>query len=602
MCADCSHLPVRVSDSFIAEGGRFAAGVLFALDSGADVVQEALGAISNPPQAQPAVDAAHRRGVPVVASMADEQSQHANLPGGDEPHDPGQLGHRRRRLPGRRRHGRHRPTRHAGGQRVHQHRRHRVGLGALRRLLVGGDRQRVGMVGLIEAAARIGPDCRRIPTWPRSGWSARARNVLSADEVAQLLRATADDIDFSTPNASIRANELTDDFGQRRFESVKGWDATHGYGRVNAYEAVRRRGDGRHPARGRPDLAGVVLGAPDHGPLRSAGVSPRSARRRYSTGSSGPPASRRRCTPAPTCGAPCRRTRGLTAPLDGTLGRWTWPRSQRRCPAAAPARRAATGPARTRTASRCGSGWSSPTPRAGWRTMHRHLAVHDDPDLIAVDSPAGWAPRARSSSTSTGTAPTSWSSATDDGKVHARRLRRLRAARVPGAHADRGRTGTRRRATALADGIEPPGAAVPVGAPAVADMDGDGTFEIVVTDFDGGVHVWSADGRRWPRCAPTSASAARRAPTAATAEAGISGRRRSATWTATATWRSSSPRWTATSMHGTTTAPPSTGSRSSLVDPAKIAAVDPESHQVTFATRRPPGRVASSSPPPRWWT
>ena len=80
MCVDCSHLPVRVSDSFIAEGGRFAAGVLFALDSGADVVQEALGAISNPPQAQQAVDAAYFRGVPVVASMADEQSQHANLP------------------------------------------------------------------------------------------------------------------------------------------------------------------------------------------------------------------------------------------------------------------------------------------------------------------------------------------------------------------------------------------------------------------------------------------------------------------------------------------------------------------------------------------
>src|SRR5690606_30465839 len=45
-CPTCVHLPVRVSDSFIADGGRFAAGVLFALDSGADVVQEALGAIN----------------------------------------------------------------------------------------------------------------------------------------------------------------------------------------------------------------------------------------------------------------------------------------------------------------------------------------------------------------------------------------------------------------------------------------------------------------------------------------------------------------------------------------------------------------------------
>ena len=69
-----------MGDSFIADGGRFAAGVLFALDSGADVIQEALGAISNPRQAQQAIDAAYRRGVVVVASMADEASKHPNLP------------------------------------------------------------------------------------------------------------------------------------------------------------------------------------------------------------------------------------------------------------------------------------------------------------------------------------------------------------------------------------------------------------------------------------------------------------------------------------------------------------------------------------------
>ena len=80
MCDGCRFIPVRVADSFIADGGRFAAGVLFAVDSGADVVQEALGAINNPPQAQLAIDAAHRRGVPVIASMADEQSAHPNLP------------------------------------------------------------------------------------------------------------------------------------------------------------------------------------------------------------------------------------------------------------------------------------------------------------------------------------------------------------------------------------------------------------------------------------------------------------------------------------------------------------------------------------------
>src|SRR5690242_11590869 len=79
-CPNCRMIPVRVGDSFLADGGRFAAGVLFALDSGADVVQEALGAISNPRQAQQAIDVAYKRGVVVVASMADEAAKHPNLP------------------------------------------------------------------------------------------------------------------------------------------------------------------------------------------------------------------------------------------------------------------------------------------------------------------------------------------------------------------------------------------------------------------------------------------------------------------------------------------------------------------------------------------
>jgi len=92
-CPGCRFLPVRVADSFTAEGGRFAAGVLFGLDSGADVIQEALGAISNPPQAQQAVTAAVRRGVPVVASMADEASKHPNLPAAMNHTIPEHVGH-----------------------------------------------------------------------------------------------------------------------------------------------------------------------------------------------------------------------------------------------------------------------------------------------------------------------------------------------------------------------------------------------------------------------------------------------------------------------------------------------------------------------------
>ena len=79
-CPQCTFIPVRVGDSFIADGGRFARACSSASTRGAAVIQEALGAINNPRQAQQAIDAAYRRGVPVIASMADEASKHPTCP------------------------------------------------------------------------------------------------------------------------------------------------------------------------------------------------------------------------------------------------------------------------------------------------------------------------------------------------------------------------------------------------------------------------------------------------------------------------------------------------------------------------------------------
>ncbi len=73
-------LPIRVGDSFVAAGSDFAQGVVYAVDAGADVVQEALGTLHASPSSQAAIDYAYRRGVPVMASAADEQSRHHNLP------------------------------------------------------------------------------------------------------------------------------------------------------------------------------------------------------------------------------------------------------------------------------------------------------------------------------------------------------------------------------------------------------------------------------------------------------------------------------------------------------------------------------------------
>ncbi len=79
-CPNCMILPVRVGDSFITSANQFAEGVLFAVDSGANVVQEALGTVDVTNVARQAVAYAQSHGVPVIASAADEHAQHHNLP------------------------------------------------------------------------------------------------------------------------------------------------------------------------------------------------------------------------------------------------------------------------------------------------------------------------------------------------------------------------------------------------------------------------------------------------------------------------------------------------------------------------------------------
>jgi Subtilase family len=248
-CPKCRLLPIRVSDSFIAEGGRFAAGVTFALDSGADVVQEALGALTNPAVTQQAIDAAYKRGVVVVASMADEASKHPNLPGAlehtmavnsvTEKNDPvtdansGYLA-----LNG---------CTNFGG-----HTFVSVESGSCSSEATG---QMSGMVGLLESEARDAhirpPNALR---WYRNG----AANVLSANEAMQIVRSTADDVDFAR-------------HAHRRPDQHRALPDDTGLGRDVRLRSRQRVRDGEggarwsHPARSRYHRAELVRRAADVG-------------------------------------------------------------------------------------------------------------------------------------------------------------------------------------------------------------------------------------------------------------------------------------------------------------------------------------------------
>ena len=83
-CPNCMVLSVRVGDSFVVDGTNFASGVRFAVDSGADVILEALGTIGHPSAARDAIEHAWDNDVVVVASAADETSYHQNSPGWSE--------------------------------------------------------------------------------------------------------------------------------------------------------------------------------------------------------------------------------------------------------------------------------------------------------------------------------------------------------------------------------------------------------------------------------------------------------------------------------------------------------------------------------------
>lgn len=80
ICPECTTLMVRGGDSFVADGNDFAAGVVFATDSGASVIQSALGSLSRSIYAEEAISYAYQNNVVFIASAADELSFHHNEP------------------------------------------------------------------------------------------------------------------------------------------------------------------------------------------------------------------------------------------------------------------------------------------------------------------------------------------------------------------------------------------------------------------------------------------------------------------------------------------------------------------------------------------
>ena len=221
-CPNCRILPVRVGLSFIAEDTTFGRAVIFAVDTGADVIQEALGTINGSSLAQAAIHYAYSRNVPVIASAADESSMHQNLPAAHEhtitfnsvtKYLPDMSPRSYLYLNGCTNYG----GNIAASVSSESCSSEAVGRGA-------------GIAGLIVSAAK---------NEIAKGNLARP---LTANEVKQILTLSADDIDFSGHLFS--ALPL---FPTRRFPSGPGWDPYFGYGRINAFRAVSMVADREIP-------------------------------------------------------------------------------------------------------------------------------------------------------------------------------------------------------------------------------------------------------------------------------------------------------------------------------------------------------------------
>jgi hypothetical protein len=587
-CPRCRFIPVRVSDSFIADGGRFAAGVLFGLDQGADVVQEALGAISNPRQAQQAIDAAYERGVVVVASMADEASEHPNLPASLE---------------------------HTMAvNSVTEKEVELLGTGVEGYLALNGCTNfgghthvsvpssscsseatglSAGMIGLLESYARTEGVA------PHPGLSGDpGTNVLSANEAMQLVRMTADDIDFSTPNAVDPANNFDAPTGNPLIDTVRyptrqGWDLFHGYGRINTYELLEAVRDGRIPPEAMIDgpswfeVLPVTGTVPIVGSVGAARANTFDYRVEWAPGAQ-PPAH-----PDSDSWTVIASDTGLSAPVSGTLATLDLATVAAALPDGGRGTPVDPGnlnrPDEDRFAARLRVVVTAHGGRSDGSTgeMQKQIFVHDDPDLRT-----GFPLHVPGAGTSSplfvdvdrdGTVEMVLG--TDDGEVH---VYRHDLTELPGFPASTPVSAwwPGGSPTADAEGIPAHHAALPLGGPAVGDVDGDGDLEVVATDLNGGLSVWSHTGQlvasagvdptfsqddpaaqdERNRTKPGFASAPALGDLDGDGELEI---------VAAATDRH------LYAWHGDGSAV--TGFPVLLVDPAKVASIDPITHRVTFA-------------------
>ena len=213
VCPNCMVLPVRMGDTFITDGTRAAESIVFAADSGAVAMSLAVGALTNPDSAVGAARYAYDQGLTLVGAAGDENAYHRNFPAmlpdilfvhsirHDTGDDDGAV------------------TSFTNTWNCNNYGARMDVVAPASACATGAVANISGMVGLIHSAARD------------------AGVELTAGEVRQLINHTSDDIARSEAERE-RSNA---------YPSAPGWDPFYGYGRVNAASAVEAVAAGEIP-------------------------------------------------------------------------------------------------------------------------------------------------------------------------------------------------------------------------------------------------------------------------------------------------------------------------------------------------------------------
>lgn len=256
-CPSCTVLPIRVGESFIASSNDFARGVLFAVDSGASVLQEALGTLDVTTTAAQAIAYANAHGVPVISSAADEEAEHKNEPGD---------------LPGTIvvNSVTQSPSESGGGQTVTLYQppsylylngctNYGANIGvSVESASCSSEAtgKTGGVTGLIESEAKNLLGAGKLTAYPDLTNVNGGPVALSSTEVRELIEMSSDDIDFQTavtPSATNPFAAPPDNYAvvspvpTTRYPTQPGFDMYTGYGRLDASNIVDWLAAGKIP-------------------------------------------------------------------------------------------------------------------------------------------------------------------------------------------------------------------------------------------------------------------------------------------------------------------------------------------------------------------